>query len=229
MLSNQEGTDSGWKFNKDRVDDRDDQTRTSEEICKSLNFVMNFLKFTTETEMDFTNNMLPTLDVQISVEEDGVMLYKHYTKPTSSGLLIQRNTALSDQIIFSSLRQDLMRRLKNTSLMLGNDEKVKLVEDYIIALVNSGHTYSYVKAVVQQSLAKYEYLVERSMKDPSDSFEARSNARPVGDEIEGERERDNERERKRGRERERERERSEREIRDKKIVFPKKLTIPDGN
>ena len=162
-------TDSGWKFNEDIVDDRDEKTRTSEEICKSLNFVMNFLRFTTETEMDFKNNMLPTLDVQISVGKDGVMLYKHFTKPTSSGLLIQRNTALSDQIIFSSLRQDLIRRLKNTSLMFDNDEKVKVVEDYIAALVNSGHTYSYVKAVVQQSLTKYVYLVERSLKDPGDS------------------------------------------------------------
>ena len=161
---------NGWTFDDNLHDMRDDQTRTREEICKSLNCVMNFLRFTTETEMQFCNNMLPTLDVQISVRQDGSMEFRHFTKPTSSNLLIQRHTALSDQTIFSSLRQDLIRRLKNTSIETDKEVKVGVVEDYIKAMVNSGHSYPYIKSVVQQSLTKYIYLIERANKDRSDKM-----------------------------------------------------------
>ena len=47
-------TTKGWYFNKENIPDgRNDVQRTSEELCKSFDSIMNFLEFTTESEDDF--------------------------------------------------------------------------------------------------------------------------------------------------------------------------------
>ena len=160
-------TEQGWKFDLHYKDVRDEETRTQEEVCKSLNSLMNFLSFTAETQKDFSNKMLPTLDVQIRVEENGKLFFKHFSKPTNNNITIQRGTALSQEIIFSSLRQELIRRLKNTCMEASSNERVSIVEDFIQIMINSGHMFSYIKAIVLQALTKYTYLVERSKLNPS--------------------------------------------------------------
>ena len=57
-------TNTGWEFNNDTADERNPETRTKEELCKSFNVVLNFLEFTAETGQDFDDRMLPTLDVK---------------------------------------------------------------------------------------------------------------------------------------------------------------------
>jgi len=58
--------------------------------------------------------------------------------------------------------------MKNTCLVTDTDERIKIIEDYIQILVNSGHTYPYIKAVILQGLTKYQYLLERSQKESVD-------------------------------------------------------------
>ena len=158
----------GWKYDPSIPDSRDDEERTREEICKSLNSVMDFLQFTVETQKDFVNNMLPTLDIQIRVESNGLLTYKHFTKPTNNNILLQKGTALSDETVFSSLRQELIRRMKNTSMDIDLDTRIEIIEEFIQILVNGGHKYSYIKAIVLQALTKYMYMVERSLKNIED-------------------------------------------------------------
>ena len=50
--------------------------RTSVLLKESMNMVFGFLNFTVETEMDFEDNRLPTLDFKLWVGEDNVV---HYT------------------------------------------------------------------------------------------------------------------------------------------------------
>ena len=49
---------NGWTYDPERKDDRNDETCIKEEICKSLNSVMDFLGFIAESESEFEDNML---------------------------------------------------------------------------------------------------------------------------------------------------------------------------
>ena len=152
----------GWKFDPETVDNRTSETRTREEIAKSLGDVLDFLSFTTETAEQFEQKYLPTLDVQFKVLADGRITYRHFYKPMINNLVLQNGTALSKGTIFSSLRQDLVRRLLNTSELEGFNQRLLVIEEYIQVLINSGHKYAFVKAIVLQAITKFEYMLYRS-------------------------------------------------------------------
>ena len=161
-------SDMGWIFKNEENDNRSPLERTEEEICKSLNTVFDFLEFTAETEQHFADQMLPTLDVKLKVLGNGMVTYEHFSKPTNNNLVVQKGTALSSDIIFSSLRQELIRRMTNTCILVDISKRLDVVEAYISLLVNSGHAYSYIKALVTQGLTKYTYLLERADKNVLD-------------------------------------------------------------
>ena len=58
--------------------------------------------------------------------------------------------------------------MKNTSLDIPQKTRIEIVEDFIQTLVNSGHKYAYIKAIVLQGITKYLYMVERSRLDTDD-------------------------------------------------------------
>ena len=89
----------GWYYDQNKKD-----TRTVEEIKKSMNAVWNFLEFTTESQTDFTDGYLPTLDFATKVLPTGYVSYKFFSKPMGSNLVLSFGTALSRSCIFSSLR-----------------------------------------------------------------------------------------------------------------------------
>ena len=103
--------DGRWVYDPTITDHRDGETRTREELQKSFDDIFYFLKFTTESEQEFKSGYLPTLDFQTKVLESGLITYRHFDKEVASNLCIQRGTSLSKTTIFSSLRQDLCRRL----------------------------------------------------------------------------------------------------------------------
>ena len=65
----------------------------------SINGIVNCLKFTVETGMDFEDSWLPTLDLSLKVDEENTILYCFYEKPTSSEVCLQADTALSQNSI----------------------------------------------------------------------------------------------------------------------------------
>ena len=160
-------TNKEWYFNKDMKDDRSMDQRTKEEILKSLNDVINDLDFTVETQDEYESGYMPTLDTQTKVGNDRMISFKYYSKPMASNLVIQLGTALSQQTVFTSLRQDLCRRLGNTGTMEGHDVKLEVIEDFIQQLSNSGHKFQFIKSVVLQAITRHEYMLERDRLNPS--------------------------------------------------------------
>ena len=164
----------GWRWSSKgwtrdlEGDVRTPYNRTVEELNKCLNDVWSFLRFTTEGEGDFTDNFLPTLDFATHVMDDGYIKYKFYNKPMSSNLVLQNGTALSKGCIFSSLRQELVRRMYNTDEEMGSQHRVELVNDFIQLLVNSGHKFVYIKSIILQGLTKFVYMVSRAKLPPTD-------------------------------------------------------------
>ena len=133
-----------WVFDPTRHDERSYLERTIQEVGKSMNSVWDFLDLTTESEADFPDGFLPTLDFAMKVRENGYIDYIFYSKPMSSNILLSFGTALSKTCVFSSLRQDLVRRLINTNYALGPEVRINIVNKFIQMLCNSGHKFQYI-------------------------------------------------------------------------------------
>ena len=150
-----------WVFDPECSDTRNDEIRTKEEIAKSLNDVLDFLRFTTESEEEFEGGYLPTLDFLTKVLNSGKITFKHFYKPMINNLVLEKDTALSQNTFFNSLRQDLVRRLLNTSSDEHINVRLGVIENFTQLLVNSKHCYSFIKPIILQALTKYSYMLHR--------------------------------------------------------------------
>ena len=56
----------------------------------------------------------------------------------------------------------MFRRLLNTSELEGNDQRFLVTEKYIQVLVNIGHEFSFIKAIILQLITKFKYMLYRS-------------------------------------------------------------------
>ena len=87
-----------------------------------MNTILTNLVFTGENEEMFDSKDLPTLDTSLWVK-DGKILYRFFEKPTCSNQVLQASTALDKDTVISSMRQETVRRLLNTSVTLPQEEK----------------------------------------------------------------------------------------------------------
>ena len=155
-----------WSFDPEHDDGLTYEERTRRGILQTLNSTLDSINLTIESESDYQSGMLPTLDFQTRVRDDWEVEFTFYTKPMASTLVIQNGTALPKQTIFSSLRQDLIRRLCSISCHRREIDEIKVVEDFIQCLSDSGHQYSFSKSVILQGLTRYTYMLERDGMDP---------------------------------------------------------------
>ena len=101
--------------------------------------VQNYLKMTMETEDDFPDGGLPvpTLDINLWVREDHMIMYTFYEKPMSTNQVLHKDSAMPENTKIASLTQDLVRRMKNTSELVDKVERNKVVDNYAQKLANS--------------------------------------------------------------------------------------------
>ena len=153
---------SAWTYVGDSDNNGSTMAHTVREVGNSLNDIWEFIECTTECEEDFDNSYLATLDFQTKVDQNGIVHYKYYSKPMSNDRVLELGTSLSNNCIFSSLRQDLVRRLYTTGLMEPLETRMEIINNYIQLLVNSNHKFSYIKAIILQGLSKFNYMMFRN-------------------------------------------------------------------
>jgi hypothetical protein len=98
--------DGGLKFSGEW---RDEERRagmtglqkTVEIIKNMMNSICDFLVLTMESGDDFPDGRLPTLDLNIWVGEDNVTRYIFFEKPMASSMVIQRRSAMPENIQLS--------------------------------------------------------------------------------------------------------------------------------
>jgi hypothetical protein len=93
--------------------------------------MMSFLNFTVQVGEDFHDGKLPTLD--------GVIEYKFYEKPMSKNTVGQAKTTLSEQVKFSALTQEVVRRLLHTSGRLPDEKMLECLEKLCQKMTDSEH------------------------------------------------------------------------------------------
>ena len=116
------GISKGWywsgksfSFSTDKLaEDLDknelDEVRSTRLMTEAKNSIMPFLKFTCESTADFHDSRLPTLDCSIFIK-DGIFQHSFFEKPMRTDRSLFATTALSQETITSSLREEFIRRL----------------------------------------------------------------------------------------------------------------------
>ena len=105
----------------------------------------NCLEFTMETEEDFSDGWLPTLDLKIRVNEKNLIMYCFFEKPTASQMCLQSDTALGQDSLVQSLVNDVIRRMTNTSELVELEERLAVVDNFGQKMLNSGHSLAEVR------------------------------------------------------------------------------------
>ena len=76
--------------------------------------------------------------------------------------VLQKSTALPENSIRSSLVQDVVRRLKNTSTTLPKTHVVEILSNFSQKLVNSGHSVRSSQIVLVHGVTKFAELLRQS-------------------------------------------------------------------
>ena len=77
--------------------------------------VLSFLSFTTETEAEYANGYIPTLDLQVKMLKSGILVYKFFKKPMVNKLCVMVTAAFYKETKTAVLSQEIVRRMFNTS------------------------------------------------------------------------------------------------------------------
>ena len=156
-----------WFCEQWELEDRDlsDVQRTKNAVGASLDGLVECLTFTVETCEDYDDGFLPTLDLNIKVDDDGEIVYKFYEKPTSSQVCLQADTAMAQNGLVQALVEDTKRRLYNTSSKIDMASKVEMLDKWAQKMVNSGHTQQAARRNILAGLKGWRSKVNRCLKE----------------------------------------------------------------
>ena len=164
---------NGWRWEEGKMqfslfwelEDRESgvtpEQLTAREMRKIMNSIFPELTFEMETSCMF-DEILPTLDFQWWMEDE--IKYSFYQKPMARKTVINKHSALSEKTKVSSLSQELIRRMKNTSESIQDDVRIEIVNDYSYQLLSSGYSHVQTRDIVEAGLKGYENILKKCKK-----------------------------------------------------------------
>jgi hypothetical protein len=104
--------------------------------------------------------MIPVLDLQCWVTEAGVIYHIYYEKPMASKYCIMEASAMSTQTKWSSLSQEVIRRMKNTNGRVSHVIRENILTDYMRKLQKSGYPETFRRKILESGVSGYIKMVE---------------------------------------------------------------------
>ena len=148
---------SVWET-EDKASGLSDDQRTMREFQKMANTILDFIRVTYDTCTDHESRKLPILDLQCWVE-GRVVFHMYYEKPCASQYFIKEASAMSANTKWSSLSQEIIRRMKNTSRRVAHEIRENILTDCMRKLKRSGYPESFRCKVLIKGLQGYEKMV----------------------------------------------------------------------
>ena len=140
--------------------------KTAEVVGQIMNSLSSHITITTETHEDFQSRTLPTLDTQLWMDEEKTK-YIFYEKPMADKRVLDRRTAMSENGLVASLTQEVVRRCKNCSEDLPQEDKNQVLDQYTIKLLSSGHSRTQAQKIITAGLKGYVRMLQRQEKGQS--------------------------------------------------------------
>ena len=119
--------------------------------------VDGMIKFSYDVPSKHKNRKLAVLDVEVNVNR---IDYEFFEKPTKNMRVILEDAALPTNQKRLILTQECLRRLRNTKLELGEEIRVKHLNNYMLKLKNSGYSQKYRTEILDSALAAFEKMIE---------------------------------------------------------------------
>ena len=135
--------------------------KTAEVLKMIMNGICGWLSLTMETEEMF-GGWLPTLDLEIRVNDQNKVIYRYYEKPMIPNMVLHKRSAMPESTRRSTLNQELIRRMVNTSEMVSMEERVGIVDKYATKLMNSEYPLEEARNIIIGGLKGYERLLSLS-------------------------------------------------------------------
>ena len=137
-----------------------DSFRTMSEITKAMLSLISVIQFEGE-EPGMFGGKLQTLDTNIWWDGEKLM-YEFFEKPTVANRVLQKDTALAESSVRSSLTQEVVRRLLNCSKYLSVVRKQEFPSNFAQKLINSGFSVTSAQLINVHGTARYVELVRNS-------------------------------------------------------------------
>ena len=157
-----------WRVEDEIVGDTN-TTRMSKQVNLAMNSIFENINFTMETAEDFPEKKLPTLDFKLWVEKDEQSVqqirYSFFEKVMKTPYCILARSAMAEQSKYSSLTQDLIRRLTNTKEDSSQEEKNDIVEIFVERLQISGYSRAEIREIIVSGLKGYVSKIEKAKSE----------------------------------------------------------------
>ena len=144
-----------------------EDVRTMQEISKMADSICPVLQTTFDCPGNHENGKMPLLDMQQWVEwvenEEGggggggeggewELRWEFYRKPCASRTLILARSAMPENCKRSTLTQEALRILRNTSINIPWDRKAELLSDFSLRMKLSGYPEKYRETIILSAL-----------------------------------------------------------------------------
>ena len=166
---------AGWRWNNGRIsycrrwEDQDKNLtpieRTKRVLMGTMGDIEGYLGFTAETEEDFIDGWLPTLDTALRVTDQNQVAFKFWEKPTNCNRTLHMRTAMGENQKIQILTQEMIRRMANTKEDTSKEDKVAILDSYCQKLFNSGYRVDQVRRIVVSGIKGWRGKVNRCLAE----------------------------------------------------------------
>ena len=172
--------DPAYELEHRNLNDYEYTSLVLQDIMNSIHYDM---QFTVENQTQFEDGFLPTLDTKLKLiqGETPKLEYEFYKKPVSSKLTILKDSALSESVKSSTISQEIIRRLTNTSLEASQETKNRIIEEYISTLEDSGYSQEEIRRYVTAVLVGFERRIKKHEEEGTPLHRAGANIKKSTD------------------------------------------------
>ena len=166
-----ESLEKGSKYENDKVivdlekkntdADKTDGEISMEVIVEVAQSIDGMIKFTYDIPENYKHGKLPVLDVEINVNklERNRIGFEFFEKPTRNKRVMLEDAAIPPNQKRTILTQECLRRLRNTKYELGEEVRIKHLNNFMLKLKNSGYGTKYRTEILDSALIAYEKII----------------------------------------------------------------------
>ena len=131
--------------------------RTFSLVQQIANNIWPNIQFTVDVPSDNPSGLIPMLDMEVGINQLGLVTRKFYSKPMNTPFTIMSRSAHSWQIKRSTLTQEGVRRLLNTSINAPNSVKSQILSEWDLKMNRSGYDQNFRANVILSAIKIYNH------------------------------------------------------------------------
>ena len=153
-------------YKEDMSKEREGETnnqRMARRCNPAMNIINNDLKFTTESQEDFEQERLPTLDFEMWMKENNNQIgHSYFQKTMKTPYVLMERSGTSYHQKFQILSNELCRRLSNIQIeQIEKKEVLQKIEQFIKELKNSGYRRKQSRELVIAGIKGWETKIKK--------------------------------------------------------------------